>query len=138
MSRSNYDRAKLVLQSIVQGVHPATGAEISQDSVVNNAEVLRAIVVAVSTLEAASLRATRRAMLPKSVGKPWTELEDATLTEEFARGSPIDDIAKGHHRTPKAIEARLEKPGLLRRTTVDGSPLQARDTVRASPEEEGQ
>jgi hypothetical protein len=42
MSRSNYDRAKLVLQSIVQGVHPVTGAEISQDSVVNNAEVLRA------------------------------------------------------------------------------------------------
>jgi hypothetical protein len=54
----------------------------------------------------------------------WTEDEEHRLKKEYQKNMPLADIATRHGRTVRAIEARLEKLGLLRadqRTT--GNPF---------------
>jgi len=114
MIKPNYAKTKQVLQALVQGVDPATGKEVPGDSVVNNIDVNRALHTAIEALEAVQARLLRRAMLPPDVGKTWTEEEERALVVEFQSGEPIADIATKHKRTIRAIEARLERAGLLR------------------------
>ena len=65
------------------------------------------------SIDQVSARLARRAQLPESVGKAWTEEEEQRLRAEFGRGERIPDIAAKHGRTARAIEGRLEKLGLL-------------------------
>ena len=121
MSAPNYQRAKRVLQALIQGVDPENGTELPADTVLNRVDVVRALLAAISALATATARAQRHAQLPASVGKKWSEIEEHQLKEEFARSEPIRLIATKHGRTVRAIEARLERLGLLRpdqRTTA--------------------
>ena len=114
-ARNNqFQRARTILDSLVQGVHPRTGSELPKDSIVNEIDVSRAMATALFALDQMGARAARRAQLPKSVGKAWTEEEEQRLREAFARNEPIAQIAAKHARTIRAIELRLEKLGLLR------------------------
>ncbi len=122
MSTQNYQRSKRVLEALVQGVDPENGSELRADTVLNRVDVVRALLAAIDALEAVNARALRRAQLPESVGKTWSEEEERRLKEEFAGGEPVPLIATKHSRTIRAIEARLERLGLLRadqRTTQD-------------------
>jgi hypothetical protein len=65
-------------------------------------------------LDAMTARALRRAQLPESVGKMWSDEEERQLKEEFTGGESVPNIAAKHRRTVRAIEARLERLGLLR------------------------
>ena len=117
-----YRRARAVLQSLIQGLDPETGTELPQDAIVNRIEINRSMHVAVTAMEQAEARMLRRAQLPESVGKTWTDEEEQQLKTEFASAEPIPLIATKHGRTIRAIEARLERLGLLRpdqRTTGD-------------------
>ncbi len=118
-----YRKARSVLQSLIQGLDPETGAELPQDAIVNRIEVNRSMHVAVTAMEQAEARILRRAQLPGSVGKAWTEEEEQQLKHEFACSEPIPLIAAKHERTIRAIEARLERLGLLRADhgTTEGS-----------------
>lgn len=111
--KNPFQRARLILDSLVQGVHPRTGDELPGDSVINEIDVSRAMATAVSALDQMSARLARRAHLPESVGKTWTDEEERRLRGEFKGNEPIALIAKKHGRTIRAIEARLEKLGLL-------------------------
>lgn len=111
--KSQFLRARVILDSLVQGIHPETGGELPEDSVVNEIDINRAMATAVLALDQISARIARRAQLPESVGKTWTEEEERRLTDEFSRSEPIPLIATKHGRTIRAIEARLEKLGLL-------------------------
>ena len=121
-------RARKILQALVQGVDPATGAELEAGTVLQRAEVLRALLAGVTALEQVSARAQRRAQLPDNVGRPWSPDEERTLVTAFQAGDSAEDIAVKHGRTLRAIEARLERLGLLsadQRTTNNsftGSP----------------
>jgi len=106
----------VILNSLVQGIHPKTGDELPEDSIANEIDVSRAMVTAVAALDHMSARLTRRSQLPGSVGKAWTEEEQQQLRDEFSANEPIQLIATKHGRTIRAIEARLEKLGLM---TVD-------------------
>lgn len=122
MSAPNYQRSKQVLQALVEGVDPDKGTELPADSVLNRVDVMRALLAAIAALEAETARAQRRAQLPESVGKTWSETEEQELKEEFTADEPIPLIASKHGRTVRAIEARLQRLGLLRadqRTTGD-------------------
>jgi hypothetical protein len=126
-------RARKILQALVQGVDPTTGAEIDATTVLQRADVLRALLAGVTALEQISARAQRRASLPDNVGRPWSADEERALVTEFQAGDSLTDIASKHGRTLRAIESRLERLGLLtaeQRTTQNsftGSP-----TSRAS------
>lgn len=121
-------RARKILQALVQGVDPTTGAELEAGTVLQRADVLRALLAGVAALEQLSARAQRRAQLPENVGLPWTDDEERALISGFQAGDPLTDIAAKHGRTLRAIEARLERLGLItadQRTTNNsftGSP----------------
>ena len=122
MSASNYQRSRQVLQTLVQGADPETGTELPKDTVLNRVDVVRALLAAIEALDSVNARALRRAQLPESVGKSWSKGEELQLKEEFTGGELVPDIATKHGRTVRAIEARLERLGLLRadqRTTND-------------------
>jgi len=111
--KNQFQKARAVLQSLVQGLHPETGAELPREDIVNHIEVNRAMSTAIMALDQMMARLTRRAMLPEKVGKGWTEEEEQRLKDEFNRSELVPLIATKHGRTIRAIEARLERLGLL-------------------------
>ncbi len=50
---------------------------------------------------------------PSNAGKPWTEMEEDKLLDEFDSKMPLAEIAKEHGRTKGGIEARLVKLGKI-------------------------
>ena len=114
MSTLNYQRSRQVLQALVQGVDPETSADLPKDTVLNRVDIVRALLAAIEALDTVNARALRRAQLPESVGKTWSHEEERRLKAEFAGGEPVALIATKHGRTVRAIEARLERLGLLR------------------------
>lgn len=134
MSKNNYPRAKQTLLALIQGVYPDTGSELPADTVLNRVDVVRALLAGVAAIEQVTAREARRALLPSGVGKQWTDDEERRLKEAFASGDAIPDIAHRHNRTIRAIEARLERIGLLRpdqRTTSNsftGGPIASEAT----------
>jgi|GEM_PF-622569 len=105
--------AREILQTLVQGFDPSTGAELPAGTVVHQAEVIRALLAAIAALEADAERTRRRAQLPRNVGRPWSAEEEARLEAAFRSGEAVAAIAARHHRTVAAIEARLERLGLI-------------------------
>jgi hypothetical protein len=114
MTLPSHQKTRKVLQALIEGVDPDSGAELPRDTVVHRPAVIRALLASVAALDALQARALRRAQLPASVGKTWSNDEERQLREEFAGGEPIPLIATKHTRTIRAIEARLERIGLLR------------------------
>ena len=115
-------RARQILQSLVQGVDPFSGEELPEGTVLQEAEVMRALLAGVAALEQGVARASRRAALPKNIGRAWSAEEQSVLIDAFQSGEALAEIATRHGRTLRAIEARLEKLGLLsaeERTTQD-------------------
>ncbi len=115
-------RARQILQALVQGVDPFNGEELAAGTVLQQADVLRALLAGVAALEHNSARAARRAQQPRNLGRPWSQDELGKLVDAFQSGEPLAEIALRHGRTLCAIEARLEKLKLLsaaQRTTRD-------------------
>ncbi len=106
-------RARQILQSLIQGIDPVTGAELPHETVLQRADVLRALLAGLTAIEQASARAQRRAQLPGNVGQAWTTEEESRLVAAFKSGDSAVAMARQHGRTLRAIEARLEKLGLI-------------------------
>lgn len=106
-------RALHILQALIQGVDPVTGQELPPGTVMQNADVLRALLAGAGALEQTAAREQRRAALPDNVGRAWSDEEEATLVAAFKSGDALPDIAARHGRTLRAIEARLERLSLL-------------------------
>ncbi|MFL6605782.1 MAG: hypothetical protein ACJ8R9_31275 [Steroidobacteraceae bacterium] len=119
----NAKRARSILNSLIQGLDPVTGNELSEDSVLHNAEVLRALLVGAEAIEEREGRETRRAAQPANVRNRWTADEEKQLIVSFQGGEPLQAISDRHGRTVRGVEARLVKLGLMttdQRTTQDG------------------
>jgi hypothetical protein len=115
-------RAREILQALVQGVDPFNGEDLPAGTVLQQADVLRALLAGVAAIDQNTARASRRAQLPQNIGRAWTEEEQGNLIDAFQSGESLAEIATRHGRTLRAIEARLEKLGLLssaQRTTRD-------------------
>ncbi|MEJ0037403.1 MAG: hypothetical protein WDO68_15215 [Gammaproteobacteria bacterium] len=115
-------RARQILQALIQGVDPFDGSELPSGTVLQHADVLRALLAGVAALEQDAARASRRAQLPRNIGRSWSAEENSKLVDSFQAGEKLAEIALRHGRTLRAIEARLEKLGLItseERTTTD-------------------
>ena len=110
---NQFQKATSVLQALIHGSDPDTGAELPSDTIINRITVHRALLTAVAAMEQVQARQLRRAMLPPAVGRTWSEDEVKQLRAEFANGDTIALIAEKHGRTVRAIEARAERIGLM-------------------------
>jgi hypothetical protein len=115
-------RARQILQSLVQGIDPFNGEDLPAGTVLQQADVLRALLAGVAAMEQLAARASRRSQMPQNIGRTWSATEQSALVDAFQAGEALEEIAERHGRTLRAIEARLEKLGLItaeQRTTQD-------------------
>ncbi|MEJ0038885.1 MAG: hypothetical protein WDO68_22930 [Gammaproteobacteria bacterium] len=130
-------RAREILDSLLHGVDPIKDRDLSVDSVLQDPDVLRALLAAIEALNDSVARASRRSQLPRNIGRTWTPKEHKELLEEFHANKPLDEIAASHGRALRAIEARLQNAGLItaaQRKTEDRfssqeSPKQLADSI---------
>lgn len=112
-----------VLKALIAGLDPESAEPLPNESVLHQAEVIRALLAGLDALDQTAARALRRAQLPDNVGSAWTTEEEAKLVAAFKSGDSPEIIARTHGRTLRAIEARLQKLGLIteaERTTRGG------------------
>jgi hypothetical protein len=115
--------AKKILGSLIEGCDPQSGEPLPAECVVHRSDVLRAFIAGSTAIEQLEERAQRRSQLPDNVGKAWTTDEEARLVAAFKSGDSPTVLAQAHGRTLRAIEARLQKLGLIteaERTTRGG------------------
>lgn len=108
------NRAIEIIAALSDGVDPETGEKYPNDSPYQSADVVRALHVALLTLDKARESVRKRRELPQNSGLPWTEEEYQKVVEAYQAGTSIREIAKLHMRTLGGIRARLEKAGVLR------------------------
>jgi hypothetical protein len=101
-------RARQILHSLVNGADPFSGEDLAAGTVLQNADVIRAMLAGCSALEERTARASRRAQQPKNIGQTWTPEENERLIQAFKSGESLEAVAARHGRTLRAIEARLE------------------------------
>jgi hypothetical protein len=109
----NAQKAQQILQALIQGADPFSGEELPAGTVLQQADVLRAMLAGLGALERGNARSARRAQMPGNVGRPWTQAEELSLIAEIQADAALKDIASKHGRTLRAIEVRLEKLGLI-------------------------
>jgi hypothetical protein len=105
-------QAHQIISALADGCDPTIGEKV-EDSVLQHADVIRALHMAVRALEvsAGSKVRSSRARTPANAGKPWTEQEDRALLEKFDEGLSVAELARAHDRTPAGIHARLARHG---------------------------
>jgi hypothetical protein len=147
-------QARQILQALVNGVDPFTQDELAGGTVLQHADVVRAMLAGCSALEERATRPGRRKQQP-SIGKAWTPEEQDRLVQAFSSGEDLEQVAARHGRTVRAIESRLEILGVItseQRTTGNpvasnqraGRPARRRRARRKAPpaleglEEDGQ
>lgn len=116
-------QSRAILTTLIQGCDPVSREPLPRDCVVHRSDVLRALLAGLAAIEQTAARAQRRAQLPENVGQTWTTEEERELISGFKGGNSPTEIARKHGRTLRAIEARLEKLGLItpeQRTTRGG------------------
>jgi hypothetical protein len=91
---------------------PTEEGDITPDSVLQRASLLRALLTGIDALERITARAGRRSQLPVNVGRPWETHEEETLVAEFKAGIDLGAIAVAHGRTVRAIQLRLAALGM--------------------------
>jgi hypothetical protein len=126
-----HQRAREILLNLLKGIDPLTNEELPRGTVLEKPDVVRALFEGAGALEQTLARESRRSQLPKNIGKTWSDEEDRKLRASFEAREPTADIAARHGRTVRAIEARLEKLGLMtaeQRTTVDRFGSAAKDS----------
>jgi DNA-binding NarL/FixJ family response regulator len=106
-------RARQILHSLVNGADPFSGEDLAAGTVLQNAEVIRAMLAGYSALEERTARACRRAQQPRNIGQTWTPEEQERLIQAFKSGENLEAVADRHGRTLRAIEARLEILGMI-------------------------
>ena len=115
------DNAAKILQTLADGIDPATGEPFPASSPYQRADVVRALYIAVQALGNPS-RAKASAPQDKpgleNAGRPWSQEEDARLGRAFDAGKSVEILAEEHKRSRFAIEARLVKLGRIEDTST--------------------
>ena len=107
-------QARRILNSLANGVHPATGEVFAADSPYQHPDTVRALFEAVRSLDRAEGDRKRKdSEVPSSTFIRWTPEEEERLAAGFDTGKTSAELAKLHNRSRAAIEARLLKLGKI-------------------------
>ena len=114
-----------ILNSLANGVHPATGEVFAADSPYHqHPDTVRALFEAVGCLNRPETTGSDKPRgVPSSTFVRWTPEEEERLAAGFDAGKTSAELAKLHNRSRAAIEARLLK---LRKIDVSGLTVQLR------------
>lgn len=102
------ERAKEILGYLADGIDPFTGVLLDEDSICNQADVVRAFHAIQSELDRKSSK-----NLPENNGKPWTDELDKELAEMFDAGINEKALREHFNRTRGSINSRLKKLGKI-------------------------
>jgi len=103
--------AKKIILALAAGVDPDTGQVVEGTTPLSNPDVVRALFLAASSLDA-NVKHTPKPPQPPQVpkaGAAWTTEEVQALLRAFDNGEDVSSLAKAHGRTPGAIRSRLDK-----------------------------
>ena len=103
--------AKQILQSLANGVNPATGEVLSREDSCNEPDVIRALHWVLQELEKNEKAAKKTKW--ENAGLPWTEEDEKMLCEMYDRGDSKKEICKYFKRSDGAISSRLSKLGKI-------------------------
>jgi len=115
-----------ILLDLALGRDPVAGGELVSCECLKNLDVARALFLGYDALEPTASFPESPPEAPNNAGRPWTTEEDDELRAEFQAiqkvrqitAQDMRDIAAKHGRTPRAIEARLEKLELMTRVAA--------------------
>lgn len=100
-------RAREIIEALAEGIDPTTGEVLPDNHVCNKGEIVRALYVALKTMEAKPKRNQ-----PENAGKPWTAEDDQLLTKLFNNGMSPKELSAHFERSSGSISSRLAKLGL--------------------------
>lgn len=106
-------RATEILKGLADGVDPLTGELLPDQSVCNQAEVVRAFHCILRELEWGQQRRERKKKLPENAGKPWKQEDDDVLIQMFDQGCSKREIQGYFKRTEGSITSRLVRLGKI-------------------------
>ena len=101
-------RAREILMALADGVNPMTGEVLPPEDSCNQADVVRALHTLLDAIPSSKLKPQ-----PLNAGKPWNEIEEGKLLDEFDSGMSVSTIAREHGRSKGAIESRLVALGKM-------------------------
>ena len=110
-----------IIKLLADGKHPRTKAQLDENHVINEPDVIRALNKIVETLSSTEKKSKKHRDLPERVGKPWSENEDKALIKASENGISINDLVIKHQRTRGAIRSRWVRLGKI--TLDERSPL---------------
>ena len=102
-----------IIQTLADGIDPATGEVFGPESPYQNAQTVRALFVAADAIASRIRRQKRKESLPERAGQPWTEQESEELRQAFNATTPLKELVRKHQRTRGAICSQLKKLGLI-------------------------
>ena len=104
-------QALKILNSLANGVHPATGELFAADSPHQHPDAVRALFEAIRSIDGAAAPAEQKK--PSGTFIRWTPDEEERLIAGFDAGKSTAELAQLHDRSRAAIEARLLKLGKI-------------------------
>ena len=110
-------KAKELLSALADGSDPCTGDLFPQNHVCTQPEMIRAFHELLNVIPS-----PKKKNLPRNAGKPWADIEEEKLLDEFESGMTTSAIAKEHGRSRGAIESRLVALGKISDTYLNRKP----------------
>lgn len=104
----NLQYAMRLLAGLADGVDPLTGELLPEDSVCNQAEIVRALHCVLSELRTRQEKPAQ----PTNAGKPWTPEDDAELARMYRSGCSRKQMRERFQRSNGALDSRLARLGL--------------------------
>lgn len=106
------EKALQIVSLLADGIDPSTGEMFPPESPYQNAETVRALVLAAKGLRRRN-SGQRSRSFPGNVGRPWTTEQENALIEAFEQGAGLPEIAAALERTTRSLEFRLVKLGKM-------------------------
>ena len=99
--------ARQIIEALAAGADPRTGELLDPGSPIESPQVVRALHIALSSIDR-ELRIRRRsASLPTNAGRSWSSKDDESLSDFFDSGQAVVEIAANFQRTRGSIASRL-------------------------------
>lgn len=111
--------ARMIIDTLAEGIHPVTGEAMPEDSPYNAPPVIRALHAVSRALDSADdtrSHSRQRSIQSPNSGNRWSAQEDSALETGCDAGVPIKQLAQELGRTTFAVTQRLIRLGKIERT----------------------